>query len=130
MKLVTAGLTACLLAGCTIKVDSEKSAATTTAPKVTAATATTQPRVMDSHEVYISHVRTNTSLLYKVDVPWMTDYADMICEFFRNGGTSEVLASVLWRVGTQNNLTQTDMQELAWAAGAAVTDLCPQYSYR
>lgn len=77
--------------------------------------------------LYLSTVNDNTLLSIYFDDDFLIDFAYLVCDFFRSGGTQEELFNVIIQVVYENDLSQTVNGDLAYAAGAGVITFCPEF---
>lgn len=137
MKKSLALAAAILVSGCTVQIggsDEAQPATTTTVAKTTTTTSsttttTTLPPVT-AEEQYLLDVAEFTSLGLLYDDFTILEFGRMVCEYFSLGGDSEGLAAIIYEAGLANNSSEDLMMDFAGAAGLAVTNLCPEWSYK
>lgn len=77
--------------------------------------------------LYLSTVKDNTFLSIYFDDDFLVEFAYLVCDFYRSGGTQEQLFNVIIQVVYDNNLDESVTGDLAYAAGAGIVAFCPEY---
>lgn len=129
-----------LIASCTTKevvympaTTVETTAVETTAVETTVETTVPEPETSvtlstsTKELLYLSTVKDNTLLSIYFDDDFLLDFAYLVCDFFRTGGTQEELFNTIIQVVYENNLSESVTGDLAYAAGAGIIAFCPEY---
>lgn len=137
MKKTLAAIAVIIVSGCTVQIgggESESAATTTTVAKTTTTTSSTTTTTtvpeLTAEEQYLLDVAEFTSLGLLYDDFTILEFGRMVCEYFSLGGDSEGLATIIYEAGLANNSSEDLMLDFAGAAGLAVTNLCPEWSYK
>lgn len=77
--------------------------------------------------LYLSTVKDNTFLSIYFDDDFLVEFAYLVCDFYRSGGTQEALFNIIIQVVYDNNLDESVTGDLAYAAGAGIVAFCPEY---
>lgn len=137
MKKTLATIAIIIASGCTVQIGGgEEAAPTTTVAKTTTTTSSTTTTTTTTlpepttEEQYLLDVAAFTSLGLLYDDFTILEFGRMVCEYFSLGGDSEGLAAIIYEAGLANNSSEDLMMDFAGAAGLAVTNLCPEWSYK
>jgi hypothetical protein len=127
-----------VLSGCTkervivVQASTTTAEATTTTEEVTTTTeeevVITSPEI-SSEDLFLMTVKSGTNLDAYFTDRQLIDLAKSACQGFDNGLTKDDVIRIIFEVGTEYNLTDQQMIDLAGAVGAGVAAFCPENSY-
>lgn len=128
LRTIAIAATALTLAGCGREVIVVQ--APTDSTTAVTAPATTQapiPVEASAEDQFLERVERDTNLVGVMTTAEMLEFGQVTCDFFANGGTSAILAEIIYETGLENNLTDAQMGDFAILAGIAVDEFCPEY---
>lgn len=102
---------------------------TTTDAPVLTAPITTAPRQLTNAERFINDTRYETDLMFMSDAE-LLEFGELVCDFFRAGGTSAQLVRTIAEAGLESGASEETMLDYAAAADNAVLWLCPDQRYK
>jgi len=98
-------------------------------------TTTTEKRItttsaLNLDEEFLAYIRSNTSLEYLLTDAQLIEFAQVVCNAFAAGMSSDQVIQIIYNAASGADLNQNQIMDLASLAGAGVATYCPEYAYK